>query len=84
MQTALFQDICLTTKNCVCTVKDSKTTSKSINQIRPVLMRHEKYEVGGGGLKNQWFFPLKRSYELGMDVKRGEQEGVLEQLTKKL
>ena len=26
------------TKKCVCTVKDSKTTSKSINKIRPVLM----------------------------------------------
>ena len=38
IQTALVQDIRLMTKNCVCTVKDSKTTSKSINQIRPVLM----------------------------------------------
>ena len=40
--------------------------------------------LGGGGGKKSVVFPLKRSYELGMDVKRGEQEGVLEQLTKKL
>ena len=32
------QDIHLTTKKYVCTVKDFKTTSKSINQIKPVLM----------------------------------------------
>ena len=35
---ALVQDIHLTTKKYVCMVKDFKTTSKSINQIRPVLM----------------------------------------------
>ena len=33
-----IQDLLLMTKNCVCKVKDSKTTSKSINRIRPVLM----------------------------------------------
>ena len=38
IRTALVQDIRLMKKNCVCTVKESKTTSKSINQIRPVLM----------------------------------------------
>ena len=36
---ALVQDIHLTTKKYVCTVKDFKTTSKSINQIKPVLMQ---------------------------------------------
>ena len=36
--TALVQDIHLMTKNCVSMVKDYKTTSKSINQIRPVMM----------------------------------------------
>ena len=35
---ALVQDIRLTTKKCVCIEKDLKTTSKSINQSRPVLM----------------------------------------------
>ena len=35
---ALVQDVRLTTKKCVCTVKDLYTTSKSINKIRPVLM----------------------------------------------
>ena len=35
---ALVQDIRLTTKIYDCTEKDLKTTSKSINQIRPVLV----------------------------------------------
>ena len=38
IQTALLQDIRPMTKNCVCTVKYSRTISKSVNQIRPVLM----------------------------------------------
>ena len=38
IQTALVQDICLMTESCVWTLKGSRTTSKSINQIRPVLM----------------------------------------------
>ena len=37
--------ISLTTNNCVCTVKDLKTTSKSINQIRCT--------VQGGGVKKR-------------------------------
>ena len=38
IRTALVQDIRLTTEKYVCTVKDFKTNSKSINQIRTVLM----------------------------------------------
>ena len=49
IRTALVQDICLMTKNCVCTVKESKTTSKSINQIRPVLMPWWNVRTRGGG-----------------------------------
>ena len=64
---ALVQDICLTTKKCVCREKDSKNTSKSINQIRPV----------GEGVKSDCFLPPKTSHKLGTDVKRGKQVGFL-------
>ena len=72
IQTALVQDIRLMTKKYVCTVKDLKTTSKSINQIRPVLM--PLWSIQGGGVKKGVFFP-KTSYKLGTDEKRGEQVG---------
>ena len=64
----MVQDIRLTTKNCVC------TTSKSNNQIQTctdALMKH----MGGGEGKKAVFFPQKRSYELGMDVKQGKRVG---------
>ena len=72
--TALVQDILLTTKKCVCMVKELKNNFKSINQIRPVLMLW--WNVGGGELK-QGGFSLKTSYKLGTDKKRGEQVGFL-------
>ena len=73
IQTALVQDIRLRTKKHVCMVKDLKATSKSTNQIRPVLMPW--WNIQGGGVKKQWFFPHKTSYKLGMDEKQGEQVG---------
>ena len=35
------------------------------------------WNIRGGGVKKWWFFPPKRSYELGMKVKQGEQVGFL-------
>ena len=53
-------DIRLTTKNCVC------TTSKSNNQIQTCTdASDETYR--GGGVKKQWFFPPKRSKDLGTE-----------------
>ena len=71
---ANYKDVIgLTTKKYVCMVKDFKTTSKSIHQIRPVLMPW--WNVWGGGGKKQWIFPSKTIYKLGTDEKRGEQVG---------
>ena len=51
-----------------------KTTLKSINQIRPVLMLW--WNLGGGGAVKKWcFFPPKTSFKLGTDVKQGKQVG---------
>ena len=56
IQMALVRDISLMTKKCVCTVKDFKNSSKSINQIRPVLLPW--WNIWGvGGLKNGVFSP---------------------------
>ena len=76
--TALVQDIHLTTKNCVSMVKDYKTTSKSINQIRPVLMPW--WNTGGGGVKKRCFFPPKKKLWCG--AQRADR--VLNAITKRL
>ena len=47
--------------------------NQSINQIRPVLMLW--WNVQGGGVQKQCFFPPKTSYKLGTDEKRGKQVG---------
>ena len=58
---ALVQDIRLTTKNCVC------TTSKSNNQIQTCTAASDEKYRGGRGVKKQWFFPPKRSKDLGTE-----------------
>ena len=60
----------LMTNNCVCMVKDSKTTSKLINQIRPVLMPWWNIP-GGGGKKAVLFSPQKNlRSRYGCEVRR--------------
>ena len=48
VRTALVQDIRLTTKNCVCMVKNSKTTSNQPIKLDLYQCHDETYGGGGG------------------------------------
>ena len=57
----------------ICLHGKRQTTSKSINQIRPVLMLW--WNVRGRGVKKQCFFPQDKLYTISTDEKRGERVG---------